>query len=260
MSPALAVPEPARRPFARQLEAGPFQRAFDLLAGVGLPLLCVLVDPYVFRGLGSPLSPYRTQFRALIGIEVLALLAWLALGPRLGRRAAWLAGVMRVGSFLSGLLALLLLPLAAFMTFGLIMMALKSPVDFEWWTLFVLLGFAPALTVFVYERNARRARRAPGYASGRRAFRIAFWGTLLAFVASLLLATAIAGTGLRDVRSQDPATAARGVDRLRRWSWYVYSPSVLLRAFRATHDRREQKAYNDAFRELTGYVIGDSTF
>ncbi|MBN1911108.1 MAG: hypothetical protein JW818_15285 [Pirellulales bacterium] len=80
---------------------GPRRLVFDLLAGVVLPVLCLVYDPVVFHGHGIPIGFYSLVY-VFVAFEIIALLAWKASYALTGRRSALLSGFLAAGAFLAG--------------------------------------------------------------------------------------------------------------------------------------------------------------
>ena len=143
------------------------QKIFDALVGIALPLVCLTLDPVVFRsvGMGEPLlGGYRLFAYAVIGLEITLLALWLALGERVGEWGGMLGGAMLAGALFSLVVGILLLP---YSVLGLII-------------LIGAFGFSPFLTAFVYLRNGRRALQAAAVRLGgtRRTLALAFGAAL----------------------------------------------------------------------------------
>jgi hypothetical protein len=150
----------------------------SLLGGVVLPCLCLVYDPIVFRpGAAEKLQPgagdYFTASHLeqafvylVLGFQMLALLAWLLLGSRMGWWAGLLAGTLYVGALVALLIGVALLPVSLL---GLIA------------ALIGLLGCTPFLTAGVYLSNGTRALRlAKASGSPRLATGLAWLGAALA--------------------------------------------------------------------------------
>jgi hypothetical protein len=122
------------------------QIVFDVLFGLLLPVPCLVLDPLVFRAdgaiRGGVLSAWALPAYLFIGMQILMLGAWLLVGGRTARGAAWFAGPLAAGGIVAGLVGIAILPFTAI---GLLF-------------LIGALGFIPFLTSFVYLRNALRAR------------------------------------------------------------------------------------------------------
>jgi hypothetical protein len=163
---------PRRTSFwARQVTGEPTrpQRIFDVLFGVVLPVVCLAADPIVFKtaaGFGrAVLLPYATAAYTLIGLQLVALAAWLLAGGRLAKGAAWFAGPLAAGAIIAAGVGLAILPISLI---GLLV-------------LIGALGFTPFLTSFVFLRNALRARaRARAYAGPSKARWLLMAGVLCA--------------------------------------------------------------------------------
>src|SRR5687768_12115342 len=114
------------------------QRVFDAVAGIALPLVCLITDPGVFAG-----WPYRPVAYTFIGTEIVVLAAWLVLERRLQTSALFFAGPLVAGGGFAFALGVALLPLSVF---GLLL-------------LIGILGFTPFFTAFSFARGGLRAFR-----------------------------------------------------------------------------------------------------
>lgn len=129
---------------------------FDISLGIIAPLLCLVLDPIVFRYtfvinivclrppvVEDPLSPRHLAIFAysLIGLGMLALLIWLISWRWLGPASAIFAGIFITGAISAFALGVGLLPLSVP---GLLI-------------LIGLCGFTPFLTSFIYLCNGIRA-------------------------------------------------------------------------------------------------------
>jgi hypothetical protein len=236
------------RPFwQRQFAPEPswWQVAFDLAAGILLPLVCLAADPIIFRDphmsplLASPLlGRYTLLCYAAIGTGLLALALWLLCR----RPAALLAGFLVAGALFALLLGVVLLP---FSLLGLLAMG------------FGALGLSPFLTAFVFWRNGVRAwARANRGAAG--AALLAACGFLAAAAGPPLAQFAVDRELTRATElalSPDPAEAARGLARLRRCR-LVADWDRLVWAYQAEGDAERRTRLAQVYQELTGEEIG----
>jgi hypothetical protein len=111
--------------------------ALDLLAGVLLPIGCLIHDPFVFH---EPRA--RVVGFATIGSQIAALAAWMFVAPLLGARAfGFFAGFLMFGVILAGGIGILMLPVSAV---GLVILVGS-------------LGFIPFFTAATYLRHSRTA-------------------------------------------------------------------------------------------------------
>lgn len=150
------------------------QRTYDWIAGVALPLVCLLADPGVFRGWA-----YRPVAYCFIGTEILTLAAWLLLRTRLQGSALFFAGPLAAGAGFAFALGIALLPLSLF---GLLL-------------LIGVLGFTPFFTAFAFLRNGLLAFQR-GRAGRRKAAVLAVVaaGALFAATPSLAVLYGVGGT------------------------------------------------------------------
>jgi len=92
---------PALKPkfLQRQFSSAPTvsQTKFDWYFGVGLPIVCIAADPIVFRSWGprgdGMLSEYTIFCYALGCVSILAMMAWLLWGQKLGELRPFLGGL-----------------------------------------------------------------------------------------------------------------------------------------------------------------------
>jgi hypothetical protein len=148
--------EPERRKLKRCI--------VDWMGGVALPAMCLVYDPFVFRG--SSGADWRIPVFVAIIIEMLILPVWIVAGRCLGRWSALFSGMLTVGAIVAGGVgAVLLVPgLIGLIAFGL-----------------GLLLMMPFLTCVVFSRNAIRAMRQAGMAGGN-------WDVWVFFATGFLLA------------------------------------------------------------------------
>ena len=136
--------------WARQFQTQPTgdQKVFDWVFGGGLPLVCFVFDPFVFRGFGIDdglLGEYRVFAYSLSFVSMMSLAAWLVWGARLKALNAALAGLFITGAVVSFAVGLVMLPFSVVGLFVLI----------------GALGFTPFLTGLVYFRSGLLAMAKP---------------------------------------------------------------------------------------------------
>lgn len=229
-----------RRQFAgRSTKA---QVIFDVLFGIAMPIVCLVLDPFIFRGSGggSPLSPYAMAAYIAMGLAMATLAWWLATG--------WLpsltAGVLAGGATFATVLGCVLLPLS--------IAGLAVVIG--------ALGFTPLVTAFVYWRNAARALRAArtnwpakkiGFVAGCG---LALWLALpigLHVGAKRSVSYAIAA-----VASDDTARRERGIELLH-WLRWTGDVDRLVFAYEREQDADRRQRMANAYSELTGESIDD---
>jgi len=241
--PAPATPTSDRLPFwkrqiAPEITIG--QMVFDVVAGILVPLGCLLLDPIVFRPRGL-LQRHALFAYATIGLSFLSLAVWLSCR----RPASLLAGALAAGAVFSFVLGVLLLP---YSTMGLL-------------AIIGVLGFAPFLTSFVYWRNSLRAyalgpasRGAAGAdaLTRRLAAAVAFvlvvglpWATLTVVNRETARVTEVA------LSSGDLATSVATLKRMR---WLVDTDSFVWTYEKEKAPERRQRLA-ELYRSLTGREI-----
>ncbi len=124
------------------------QLAIDLIAGIALPLGCIVFDPGFFREprWGEPLS-VQIGYYSFLGGEMFALFVWLLVGTALSDlfRGA-IAGILTLGWALCVPLGLLL------SLEGLLLLV-------EWKEPLALLAAVPWFAFACYRRNAQAAKQ-----------------------------------------------------------------------------------------------------
>lgn len=120
-----------------------YQKIFDALFGVILPILCFIFDPIVFRdAFDDALFPeYQSYVYMVSGAEIVLLLTWLVCGQKLRPHTRLIGGLLVAGALFSNLIGLIILPFS--------LMGLVLGIG--------IFGFIPFLTALVYWRNGRSA-------------------------------------------------------------------------------------------------------
>jgi hypothetical protein len=133
----------------RQFNAEPTirQRVFDVIFGIIAPILALIFDPVVFKGIGNCIAPsallggYSVFAYTAIGLGTLWFLVWTIAGTRLSPLSALFSGVFLIGAMFALGIGVLVLP---FSLFGL--------------TIIIgLLGFLPFVTALIYLRTSYQA-------------------------------------------------------------------------------------------------------
>ena len=227
-----------RRQFASEITGG--QVAFDVAVGILLPLLCLALDPIVFRSVGL-LDPYAGPAYGTIGLAFLTLAIWLIF-----RRAAFvMAGALAASAGFALLIGIVLLP---YSVFG--MLAFVG-----------VLGFAPFLTAFVYWRNGVRAfARARSGGTGPRELG-GILAAAAAFVVLLGLPWATQVVASREVTRVTDAALASGdfatsVAALERIRWLVDADALVRRYQRESVPERRRRLAG-LYLSFTGRPIED---
>jgi hypothetical protein len=183
---------------------------FSILMGIIVPIVCLVLDPIVFKGgdeHGGAFCTYWILGYGFIGLEVITLTIWLARRERLGGFSGIVAGILLAGSGGAFVIGVLLLPLSI----------MGLPV------LIGILGFAPFLTAIAYLRQAGRALEAARSRLGPLCFLLApLVGVSIALGLPMSAHTCVQRgleAAVRDFEAGD-ATAAQ---RLRFWCRFLPS-------------------------------------
>jgi hypothetical protein len=216
--------------------------AFSIMFGTVLPVVCLAVDPFVFRSsdalikpVGSPLLvSIRVVGYSAIALGIASLLIWLVLR----RPAALMTGLLAGGAVFAYCLGVVLLP------FSLVAFLQVGP-----------LGLVPFATVWVFARHALAARSAA--ACQRTAHVWMVVGFLIACglpwtLQKLTWSAFKSAKGL--AVSTDPGEVERGLDQLIRLSFVIH-PDYLVFAYHKEEDAACRKALAEAYRRVTGDTI-----
>lgn len=181
------------------------QTIFDWMFGVVLPTICFAADPVVFKGKffnGALLGQFRPFAYLLSFTCILAMAAWLIWGERLKWFGSPVAGLFLLGSGISLLVGIVILPISLL---GLIFLVGAA-------------GFTPLFSWIVYARNGIRAYRSAVPVLGDEfTWRFAFLAGLFAFVTPYVVNVSISNI-VSEVARADAETVRRAGAKLR----YVY--------------------------------------
>jgi hypothetical protein len=207
-----------------------------------LPVVCLALDPIVFRSSGGPfggalLGPYKVVGYSAAGLGMVSLGVWLIRR----RPAGLLAGLLAGGAAFALCMGVVMLP---FSLLGLV---------------FVVgaLGFVPFGTAWAFAWQARSAWRAAG--AGRTVRRWAAVGFLVACGVPWVLhvgARAATRTATAAALSEDPAEAERGLAALENL-WFVVDADGLAWAYSREEDPGRRQQLAAAYRRVTGGDVED---
>jgi hypothetical protein len=222
------------------------QVAFDVAFGIVLPLLCLVLDPFLFRGgFGTGLlAPLRALTYVAIALEIALLSMWL----QQGRAAGLLAGALYCGAALALLIGLVCLPLSVLGLLSLV--SAPSAIG-----MISVLGFVPIATAFVFRRNAVRAWRRLK-ANGPSGIRIrAAAGFLIALAIPVGTAWYVNGQLTRALHlALDVESSAKGVSALRKLGMF-FDANQLLSLHRAERDPDRRAHIERIYFEITGETV-----
>jgi len=228
------------------------QLYFDIGLGIILPLLCIIIDPFVFRYNSlatSPLSKYRIFAYLAIALGIITLSCWLAFNARVGAKwHGFFAGILLFGAVFAFAGGLVLLP---FSLLGLLLAGIG------------LFGFTPFLTGFVYLRNGFRALKHKEQLQTVRDARF-FIGLMilgLALIVTLPVAaqwqtSQITNQGLQLILHGTSNSAEQGVQILRSAFWCDETCYIeIVEKYIQENDETRRKVLAKAFQQLTGIDI-----
>ncbi|MGB7922372.1 MAG: hypothetical protein WCF57_03930 [Pyrinomonadaceae bacterium] len=228
------------------------QKAFDAAIGIFLPILCLVFDPFVFRGGsgfgGGLLKSYQLFAYTVIALEVVTLGIWLVWGER---ARAWLkaiGGILLAGAFFSFLIATILFP---FSIMGLAFFFIGA------------LGFTPFFTGFIYLRSGLRALAVSNVSTRGAAEQLAtlFLGVVFALggpAAAQWKVSRMVVESVEELASGDARQQAAAASRLKYLYWLVGADTeALVRAYRSSTERAYKERLAKTYRELTGEEIED---
>jgi hypothetical protein len=152
MNPMLSQTFAAKKPrfWPRQFAPIPTrtQDGFDIIFAIVLPVLCLGMDPFIFKGTGFGvplLEDYQLLAYLICTIEMGLFLTWRTFRRQLVEFAPVFAGVFFAGAIFSTFIGFVILP---YSVIGLMFLLIGA------------LGFTPFLTALVFLRNGVRALRA----------------------------------------------------------------------------------------------------
>jgi hypothetical protein len=225
------------------LRLTPWQIAFDVMLGAVAPVICLIMDPGIFRWGGLPGMSRLTHLGLFAYLEIGICIAALCFYLMTRRASPFLAGILYAGSAFSLLVGIILLPLSIV---GILF-------------LIGFLGFTPFFTSFVFLRNARRCRATSRQSSFPSAILV------LASAAVLTLMVPL-GIHFEVVRSVDRAVAMlqtgtdqeaeRAVHTLK-LTRLVINADRLAIAYGNTGDKKLRERLARAFHEITGENVED---
>jgi hypothetical protein len=242
-----ATPARANEPKARQLSPAGMRKgaAFEVIAGILLPALCLAVDPMVFRkSSGLPFeTPVLAHYTAFGYAGTVVAMIGLSLWLTFGRFPAFFSGLLAVQAIFAVFLGASLVP---YSIIGLAFFGLG------------LLGLAPFLTGFVLARNGARAFRAASFAERPNVEFAGFaLGALLAVGIPVLAhfgVNAVVRNSVEKVLAQDPKEARAAVSTLAMFSW---APAIeeIAKAHALEPDPMRRKKLEAAWIEIKGKSI-----
>lgn len=239
------VPTMFKRQFSTEVTRP--QVVFDVVLGAVLPVVCLILDPFVFRQHGVL---YEHQLFAYSGIAVAVatLLVWLGLGRRLSRSAQQVvAAILLVAGIVAVVIGVAILPLSIF---GL----LVHPIS--------VLGFTPLLTAFVFIRNSIRCFTVAGRDPVRTWPVLIVLGVLVALGVPLVVqwsTIAIVSSVVTDLARQPFAAADVSISRLQFVRWCPTVCAQLIEdAYRATGGPARRENLARAYQVLTGKPVATS--
>ena len=223
-----------------QLPGTPAQLWFDVSFGMLVPLVCLHLDPTVFRSGGAGDTGLLVPFRILGYAEIAFSMVALAYFLFRRRASALLSGILLGSATFSVFLGVAILPLTMI---GLVV-------------LIGILGFAPFVTGFVYTRNAWRCRQPSSAQNSRLRSRLAAGlGLILILgIPAGLQATAshLVNGALARLENGSDQEFEPALHTLR---CTAYDSDRLAFAYQETKDEKRRARLARAFHELTGQSV-----
>lgn len=219
------------------------QIVFDIFFGAVLPVVCLLIDPGIFRWSGLPGTSRLTHFGLFAYLEISLCIAALIFYVVTRRASPFLAGMLYAGMLFALAVGIMILPLTIVGVFMLI----------------GLFGLTPFLTGFVFQRNARRC----WLRSSRKASPTAILVAVSAAVITMLVplgiqfeTVKIADNAMVALRTGTEAEASQAIHTLK-LARVVIDTDRLAVAYSNTDDKMVRERLARAFLELTGGKVED---
>ncbi|MEE8104536.1 MAG: hypothetical protein V3T86_03275 [Planctomycetota bacterium] len=213
---------------------------FDLGFGIFLPVICLVLDPFVFRDWGprdtALLGRFARPAYFLMGPAMLLLLVAVRERTR-GRSAAMLSGALWTCAFFASGVGCILLPFAAIATVTVI----------GW------LGYTPLFTMVVFARNATRLQRTQAGSQRRLSMLLGALLILVPPAGAYFAGEAVMERSLAILRDE-PENQAEATSLLRRYYYVVYTEDLVGR-WAHVAETPEGERIAATYQELTGQSI-----
>lgn len=219
------------------------QIVFDAFFGAVLPVVCLFMDPGIFRSGGLPGTSLLTHFGLFAYLEIALCIAALIFYLVTRRSSLFLAGMLYAGMLFSLAVGIMILPLTIVGVFVLI----------------GVLGLTPFLTAFVFLRNARRcwnrsSRKAVPTAILASAATVAM--TVIVPLAIQFETVRITNHAMETLRTGTEEEASRAIHTLK-LARIVIDTDRLAIAYGNTGDEKVRERLARAYHELTGEKVED---
>lgn len=220
------------------------QTVFDVLFGIVVPILCLIIDPIVFRPdpfLGPGILGGIQVFAYIaIGLGIISLSLWLRFRTRIKRASGFFAGAFLAGSIFAFIIGF---PLAPF---------LISP--------FVVLAITPLLASFVFLRNGNLAFLQAQTSIDMRQLILTMTAGMILVIAlpaaGQYAATKFISQGIEDALQDDPQVSATAIHRLQNAIWCpVICGDAVRRAYITERDFNRQQRFDWLYEQITGHSI-----
>lgn len=222
------------------------QDKFDSIFAIVLPLLCLVADPFVFKGLGplrnqAILGDYQLLAYLVTTVEIGLFLMWRTFRLKLRPYAPAFAGFFITAAIFSTVIGLAILP---YTVIGLVLVV-------------GVLGFIPFLTAFVFLRTGIRATRIQVTAASLRLrFAVAVLSGVLVIAlpmfTNMAVETAIDAT-VDSMIAGDGTQAQLAAIRLRKFQFVPgkYTDRIAV-AYSHEIDPVKRSTFNAVYRDITG--------
>jgi hypothetical protein len=220
-----------------QLPGTPAQRRFDLIFGIVAPVVCVLLDPAIFRPFAGG-SWFLRHLRLLAYLEIAISLAALAYYQLTNRASSFLAGALCGGAVFAFALGAAIFPMTLI---GMLF-------------LIGVFGLTPFFTSFVYLRNAVRCWRVCEARSSRPVGMVpAICGFILILAFPTGVQKAVFHYGDRALNAvQSDSDFPKAVRTLK---WLHYDTDEIAFTYQKTNDAAKRERLARAFVAITGETV-----
>jgi hypothetical protein len=222
-----------------QLPGTPAQRRFDLIFGILAPVICVLLDPAIFRPFAGG-AWFLRHLRLLAYLEMAISIAALTYYQLTNRASSFLAGALCGSAAFAFALGAVMFPMTLI---GMLF-------------LIGVLGLTPFFTSFVYLRNAIRCWRVCEARSSRPVGMMpAIFGFILILSAPAIAQKAVFHYGDRALMAVQSGPIEDFNRAVRTLKWLHYDTDEIAFTYQKTNDAARRDRLARAFIAITGETV-----